>query len=91
VKTVLTVALLLLLTRTAYAADLYKPDGPGPFPAVVLLHSCGGIRPYNHDWAQQLKEHGFVAKVVDSFGPRGLDIICADNALMGQMLRQGTD
>ena len=22
---------------------LYKPDGPGPFPALVLHHQCGGL------------------------------------------------
>jgi poly(3-hydroxybutyrate) depolymerase len=24
-------------------ALLYRPDGAGPFPAVVLLHGCSGI------------------------------------------------
>ena len=87
-KTALLALLLLSVTSTAYAVDLYKPDGPGPFPAVVLLHGCGGINSFNHDYAQQLKEQGFVAKVVDSFGPRGLDVICTNNALMSQMARK---
>src|SRR5262245_17917755 len=26
---------------------LYKPDGPGPFPALVLHHQCGGLRQDN--------------------------------------------
>ncbi|MBI5275395.1 MAG: dienelactone hydrolase family protein [Burkholderiales bacterium] len=55
------------------SAGLAKPDGPGPFPAVVLLHSCGGMQ--NHvssDWPGFLKSHGYVVMAVDSFGSRGL-------------------
>src|ERR1700687_3174315 len=24
-------------------AQLYKPDGDGPFPVVIALHGCGGM------------------------------------------------
>ena len=24
-------------------AQLYKPDGEGPFPVVIALHGCGGF------------------------------------------------
>ena len=33
-------------------ADLYKPDGPGPFPLVVQLHGCGGKKPFQKTWAE---------------------------------------
>ncbi len=33
---------------------LNKPSGPGPFPAVVLMHGCSGIRPTHARWASQL-------------------------------------
>jgi dienelactone hydrolase len=46
---------------------LYRPDGPGPFPAVVALHGCGGIGPHLHRWAQTLQQWGYVALLVDSF------------------------
>ena len=26
-------------------AYLSRPDGDGPFPAIVYLHGCGGLRP----------------------------------------------
>ena len=32
-------------------AELYTPRGTGPFPAVILLHGCGGIGPNVKEWA----------------------------------------
>src|SRR3984893_1650611 len=49
---------------------LYKPDGAGPFPAVVLLHGCQGVSPQVKAWARWLADRGYVDFVVDSFGPR---------------------
>jgi dienelactone hydrolase len=64
---------------------LYRPDGDGPFPAVVALHGCGGIvhRPamqsqlYN-EWANLLVTKGFVVLFPDSFGSRGLGPQCRE-------------
>ena len=49
---------------------LTRPDGAGPFPALVLLHGCQGVSPQVHAWARWLADRGYVAFVVDSFGPR---------------------
>src|SRR5262249_43790072 len=49
---------------------LYKPAGGGPFPALVLLHGCQGIVPQTGTWGGWLRERGYVAFAVDSFGPR---------------------
>ncbi len=36
-------------------ADLNKPKGPGPFPAVVMLHGCGGIwQRWGDPWSKRL-------------------------------------
>jgi dienelactone hydrolase len=52
---------------------LAKPPGEGPFPAVVLLHSCGGLQgPVTTDWPDYLTSLGYVSLAVDSFGPRGI-------------------
>ena len=52
---------------------LAKPEGNGPFPAVILLHTCGGLQPHvTHDWPNYLKGLGYVTLTVDSFGSRGL-------------------
>lgn len=61
---------------------LAKPEGNGPFPGVVLLHTCGGVQ--NHTarvWPDALKQKGYVTLTVDSFGSRGLSR--CPNALVG--------
>ena len=57
---------------TLVTGHLYRPDGPGPFPAMALFHGSTGVLPYHHRWAQWLAREGYVALVVDSFGPRGV-------------------
>lgn len=55
-------------------ADISKPEGDGPFPAVVLMHGCGGWQPavrYTmNNYAEYLVKNGFVVLDLDSFGPR---------------------
>lgn len=58
--------------------SLQKPDGDGPFPAVVLLHTCGGLQQHVLEWAQRLRAHGYVALVLDSFTPRGAKVVCGN-------------
>jgi dienelactone hydrolase len=56
---------------------LTKPNGVGPFPAVVMLHGCSGISPKrDRRWAERLAGWGYVALQVDSFRPRGLSSVC---------------
>jgi len=60
----------------AIPAALYRPSGPGPFPAVVLFHGCEGVTASKHAWARWFRERGYVALVVDSWTPRGLTETC---------------
>ena len=61
-------------------AFLYRPDGDGPFPAVVALHGCEGlkkghggqIRASLDEWGRRLSAAGFVVLFPDSFSSRGL-------------------
>ena len=55
---------------------LDKPAGAGPFPAVVLLHGCNGIRPTHARWASELTQLGYVTLIVDSLGPRSVFDVC---------------
>lgn len=64
---------------------LYRPDGDGPFAAVVALHDCGGLthRPATQsqlygEWANVLVAKGFVVLFPDSFGSRGLGPQCRE-------------
>jgi dienelactone hydrolase len=64
-------------------AQLYKPDGNGPFPAVIALHGCGGlgghseaILPRYRDWAEQLLKDGKAVLLPDSYGSRELGPQC---------------
>jgi len=50
--------------------DLYRPEREGSFPAVLVLHTCGGVRQHDYDQALRLKAAGYVALVVDSFSSR---------------------
>jgi acetyl esterase/lipase len=50
---------------------LSKPDGDGPFPAIVYLHGCGGLSENTRQRvAHLLTGWGYVSFAVDSFDPR---------------------
>ena len=58
-------------------AYLRKPQGNGPFPAVVLLHGCGGDwADVDQRWGIPLVSWGYVALSVDSYGPRHVPHSC---------------
>jgi dienelactone hydrolase len=66
---------------------LSKPDGDGPFPAVILLHGCSGLEldmpdrsTYKlfRDYAHRYNDRGYVALVLDSYQARGLANLCRD-------------
>ena len=62
---------------------LNKPQGQGPFPAVVMLHGSSGIEGGNRYldiWAQRLASWGYISLQVDSFGPRGQSDISGNPA-----------
>ena len=61
---------------TNVSNKVLKPQGDGPFPAVVLIHTSGGLRNghVKRD-AQKLVEKGYVALVLDSMGPRNVNVI----------------
>ena len=56
-------------------ATLMRPDGEGPFPAVVVMHDCSGLGPRSSGapgrWARELVAQGYVVLIPDSFTPRG--------------------
>jgi len=70
-------------TEQRIPAGLLKPEGTGPFPAVVMLHDCSGLGLNSSGapgrWANELVAHGYVVLLPDSFGTRGFpNGVCTD-------------
>ncbi|MBR0725749.1 dienelactone hydrolase family protein [Bradyrhizobium manausense] len=64
-------------------AQLFKPEGAGPFPTVIALHGCGGlgshsdsVQPRYRDWAERLLKAGNAVLLPDSYGSRELGPQC---------------
>ena len=53
------------------AAHLILPEGQGPFPGVLVLHTSSGLRPRDLDYATRLAKEGYVCLVpafMDAYG-----------------------
>jgi len=74
---------------TVLDAYLFRPATPGPHPAVVFLHGCGGLVEHTTgpwptttivsrelDWAARLTGAGYIVLMVDSFTARGVTGMC---------------
>lgn len=66
-------------------AQLYKPDGNGPFPVVIALHACGGLSgggeavlPRYREWTERLLGAGYAVLWPDSFGSREVGPQCRE-------------
>lgn len=73
-----TIAFKSMDLSTTLRGILSFPDGPGPFPMVILLHPCGGLEPFAvatlQAHANTLHAAGFGTLIPDSYGPRNLDV-----------------
>lgn len=49
------------------SAFLAKPDGPGPFPAVIVLHEWWGLDAWMKDQARALAKEGYAALALDLY------------------------
>jgi carboxymethylenebutenolidase len=50
---------------------LVQPKGPGPFPAVLVIHENRGLNPYIEDVARRVAAEGFLALAPDGLSPVG--------------------
>jgi dienelactone hydrolase len=65
--------------------DLFlAPEGAGPFPAVLMLHGCGGLGARDRMWAERLRGWGYVTLRVNSLAPRGLRNVCGGSSLRAE-------
>src|SRR5690242_13481697 len=66
-------------TLTGY---MHRPDGAGPFAAVVLMHGCDGlvedgkVKDLYGAWGPILSREGYIVLMPDSFGSRGHGNLC---------------
>ena len=56
------------------------PKGEGPFPAVILMHDCRGLRHFQREWVRKLANWGYVALLVDSFYSRYIGESCGQSS-----------
>ena len=71
------------------AGYLTRPRGGGPFPAVVLLHSCLGLPRDQAAIGERFARWGYVALFVDDFATRGLKETCATDFPEGRADAEG--
>ncbi len=65
---------------------IYQPAGAGPFPAIILAHSCAGTSAHTEIWGKLLASWGYLVLAPDSFGPRGHKQVCTNgSAVTGGM------
>lgn len=55
---------------TATTGYLAVPDGPGPFPALVIIHEWNGLQPRVRQLADDLADEGYVTLAADLFRGR---------------------
>jgi dienelactone hydrolase len=62
-----------------------RPQGPGPFPAILLVPGCGGIAPARLKTADELVRQGDVIVFVDYLSARGLQTACRGEVTPGDI------
>jgi dienelactone hydrolase len=74
------------------------PEGAGPFPAVVMMHGCTGLRTRGgaiqgklRFWAEHLRGLGYATLLVDSFTPRGIDEVCTGRHMLSPVRDRADD
>jgi dienelactone hydrolase len=69
---------------------LAKPEGDGPFAAIVSLHGCDGLsKDDRKSIAQSVTGLGYVSLAVDSFATRGIKDACTEPMPALMLARQG--
>jgi dienelactone hydrolase len=76
-----------MTTADALQAEIRKSDlmlqpaGPGPFPAVIMLHGCSGLGRRDRMWAERLRRWGYLTLRVNSFAARNMKRVCGGGIL----------
>lgn len=74
-----------LQTRLAPHYRLQRPQGPGPFAALLLVPGCGGITAARLERAEELVRRGYLVVFVDYLSARGLETACRGEVSPGDV------
>jgi dienelactone hydrolase len=78
-----------LIAGDRIQGTLARPDGAGPFPAVVGLHGCAGMHDTTRQkLADEFVARGYVVLLVDSYATRGIDHACTSTAFATFLTRR---
>jgi dienelactone hydrolase len=68
---------MAVATTSSIEGYLAKPDGEGPFPAIIYLHGCHGLgKGARKRFSDLFTGWGYVSLAVDSFATRGIEQAC---------------
>lgn len=65
------------ITRLEPHFSIRQPDAEGRVPVVLMLHGCGGNRPFTDGVAEAAVQAGAAAVIIDSYAPRRISRIAA--------------
>ena len=75
---IISVALVLLgllgCASPPGGGTISEPSGQGPYPAVIVLHTKGGLRDHEKNYARNLAGQGYVAIAVNWSSGGGTNI-----------------
>lgn len=74
----------------AIQAYVAHPEGPGPHPAVVVIHDAMGLRSDTRNQADWLAAHGYLAVAPDLFGDGRTITRCLRDAIRDYSRWEGT-
>ena len=66
---------------------VFMPSGAGPFPAIILAHSCAGTNAHTDRWGKLLASWGYLVLTPDSFVPRGTRAVCTTPGVVTPNMR----
>jgi dienelactone hydrolase len=76
----------VVAAKGSLTMTVYRPEGTGPSPFVLLLHGCTDLHDDNEwrgwvePWATLFRERGVGTAVIESLRPRGVERVCGDRA-----------
>jgi dienelactone hydrolase len=65
-------------TQPALIGYFKRPTAPGPAPAILVLHGCGGFGTREITWVNTFAAQGYVALAIDTLTPQGLTNGCGN-------------